>query len=409
MPVDFFAPFRTLGLDPRANITERDVKQAYRKLALTSHPDKNSNDPNAKSRFQTINTAHENALAGISKLAEEQANSRAQQAKKAAAHRKAQEHAAQEAARHRAQYAAQEAARRAAAEQHEALCRAEKIRKANVASERIRATRRATAEARAREGKAARQAIIARARQLRDEINAQKAATDARMREHESREQRIEEERKRQKRKSDTGIDDVKVGIREMKIDKQKMAEEQRAKMKAAERKVDSEIPFPSAKRQASDGLYQTQPENADTESSKRVHETKARKEYHDTCDPIAFTFNGIYADYDHDTWDAYASTDKRYKPLSDFSSLEDKVFRAIMNSRFEPCFARQSTDKTWLRTVMDDLWITQVLKDIFMRHGKTLYTEEKLQKETYGAFVARARDYGVQFLEAWIQIHRGA
>lgn len=419
MPVDFFAPFRTLGLDPRANITEKEIKQAYRKLALTSHPDKNPNDPNAKSKFQAINNARETALASISKLAHEQAELRAKQMQQAAARRKAQEYAAQEATRHRAQYvAAQEAARRAAiATQHDAFYRAEKVRNAEIAKERIRAAQKVAPKARAREEEAMKQAMLAKARQARDQIIAEKAAADARIREQEAMAKQAKEEREQQKREWDTARDAVEAGIRDIELDKQntedmerenKKREKQRAEDKSVEKNTDFKISFPGAKTPASDSHYQNQTEEKDTEYPKRIREVRARKEYHDTYDPVTFTFNGVYSDYDHDTWDAYASANKRYKPSCNFNSLEEKVFCAIMDSRFEPCFARQPTDKPWLRTIMDDLWINQVLKDVFMRHGRAFYSKEKYQRETYGAFVARAREYGVRFLEVWIQVHRG-
>mmetsp|Transcript_12282 Transcript_12282/g.29332 ORF Transcript_12282/g.29332 Transcript_12282/m.29332 type:complete len:187 (-) Transcript_12282:1001-1561(-) len=38
--------------------TEDDIKKAYRKLALTCHPDKNPDDPEAKPKFQAISRAY---------------------------------------------------------------------------------------------------------------------------------------------------------------------------------------------------------------------------------------------------------------------------------------------------------------------------------------------------------------
>jgi curved DNA-binding protein CbpA len=50
---DYYA---ALGLDKDA--TENDIKKAYRKLAMTCHPDKNPDDPNAKEKFQAISEAY---------------------------------------------------------------------------------------------------------------------------------------------------------------------------------------------------------------------------------------------------------------------------------------------------------------------------------------------------------------
>jgi curved DNA-binding protein CbpA len=52
-PKDYYA---ALGLDKEA--TETDIKKAYRKLAMTCHPDKNPDDPNAKEKFQAISEAY---------------------------------------------------------------------------------------------------------------------------------------------------------------------------------------------------------------------------------------------------------------------------------------------------------------------------------------------------------------
>jgi curved DNA-binding protein CbpA len=50
---DYYA---ALGLDKEA--TEADIKKAYRKLAMTCHPDKNPDDPQAKEKFQAISEAY---------------------------------------------------------------------------------------------------------------------------------------------------------------------------------------------------------------------------------------------------------------------------------------------------------------------------------------------------------------
>ncbi len=50
---DYYA---ALGLDKEA--TENDIKKAYRKLAMTCHPDKNPDDPQAKEKFQAISEAY---------------------------------------------------------------------------------------------------------------------------------------------------------------------------------------------------------------------------------------------------------------------------------------------------------------------------------------------------------------
>ena len=50
---DYYA---ALGLDNEAS--EADIKKAYRKLAMTCHPDKNPDDPLAKEKFQAISEAY---------------------------------------------------------------------------------------------------------------------------------------------------------------------------------------------------------------------------------------------------------------------------------------------------------------------------------------------------------------
>ncbi len=49
--------YKTLGVSRSAN--EKEIKQAYRKLAKKHHPDANLNDPSAEARFKEINEAYE--------------------------------------------------------------------------------------------------------------------------------------------------------------------------------------------------------------------------------------------------------------------------------------------------------------------------------------------------------------
>ncbi len=55
--MDFVDYYKVLGIDKTA--TEKDIKNAYRKLARKFHPDLNPNSADAKSRFQQINEANE--------------------------------------------------------------------------------------------------------------------------------------------------------------------------------------------------------------------------------------------------------------------------------------------------------------------------------------------------------------
>jgi len=50
-------PYVILGLSPSA--TEKQIKKAYRRLAMRFHPDKNPNDPEAEKKFKQIQWAYE--------------------------------------------------------------------------------------------------------------------------------------------------------------------------------------------------------------------------------------------------------------------------------------------------------------------------------------------------------------
>lgn len=49
--------YKTLGISRSAN--EKEIKQAFRKLAKKYHPDANPNDPSAEARFKELNEAYE--------------------------------------------------------------------------------------------------------------------------------------------------------------------------------------------------------------------------------------------------------------------------------------------------------------------------------------------------------------
>lgn len=50
-------PYEVLGI--RRDATQREVKQAYRKLAMNFHPDHNPEKPEAEARFKQIQQAYE--------------------------------------------------------------------------------------------------------------------------------------------------------------------------------------------------------------------------------------------------------------------------------------------------------------------------------------------------------------
>jgi len=55
--MEFKDYYATLGLSKTA--TDKEIKQAYRKLARKHHPDVNPGDKSAESRFKEINEAYE--------------------------------------------------------------------------------------------------------------------------------------------------------------------------------------------------------------------------------------------------------------------------------------------------------------------------------------------------------------
>src|SRR6476620_7712133 len=55
--MDFKASSATLGV--AKNASEKEIKQAYRKLARKHHPDVNPGDKSAESKFKAINEAYE--------------------------------------------------------------------------------------------------------------------------------------------------------------------------------------------------------------------------------------------------------------------------------------------------------------------------------------------------------------
>ena len=49
--------YKILGISKKA--TTREIKKAYRKLAMEYHPDKNPDDPTAEEKFKDIGAAYE--------------------------------------------------------------------------------------------------------------------------------------------------------------------------------------------------------------------------------------------------------------------------------------------------------------------------------------------------------------
>src|SRR6266513_4694853 len=49
--------YEVLGVD--RNVSEEDIKRAYRKLAVKFHPDKNPDDPHAEEKFKELGEAYD--------------------------------------------------------------------------------------------------------------------------------------------------------------------------------------------------------------------------------------------------------------------------------------------------------------------------------------------------------------
>ena len=57
--MDYEEACEVLGINPDVEITETDLKKAYKRAAITHHPDKNQGDAQAKGRFQRVGQAFE--------------------------------------------------------------------------------------------------------------------------------------------------------------------------------------------------------------------------------------------------------------------------------------------------------------------------------------------------------------
>src|SRR6202165_1506144 len=57
MAVDYKDYYKILGVDKKA--TEKEIRQAYRKLARQHHPDVNPGDKQAEAKFKEINEAYQ--------------------------------------------------------------------------------------------------------------------------------------------------------------------------------------------------------------------------------------------------------------------------------------------------------------------------------------------------------------
>lgn len=61
LPLGFSRDFyKILGVSKSASI--KDIKKAYRKLALQLHPDRNPDDPKAQDKFADLGAAYEVSL-----------------------------------------------------------------------------------------------------------------------------------------------------------------------------------------------------------------------------------------------------------------------------------------------------------------------------------------------------------